>query len=204
MVLSLSTNETPAPPALDEAEQTRLLALAEDAIAAGLENGRYPGVVLEDLPPRLRAPGASFITLHHHGRLRGCIGNLAATRPLAEDVAHNAYAAAFRDPRFEPLGPEEFLDLHVEISLLSPLEPLRVDSEAALLAEVEPGLDGLVVECGHRRATFLPKVWEALPEPHRFLAELKKKAGLAPGQPFETLRFWRYRTRSFGSHVHHR
>jgi AmmeMemoRadiSam system protein A len=126
----------------------------------------------------LEHPGASFVTLTKGGDLRGCIGSLEAHRPLAEDVRANAVAAAFRDPRFMPLSREEFGDIRVEVSLLSPTEPLAAGSEAEALAALRPGVDGVVFEYAHHRSTFLPQVWEQLPQPAEFLAHLKRKAGL--------------------------
>jgi AmmeMemoRadiSam system protein B/AmmeMemoRadiSam system protein A len=121
--------------------------------------------------------GASFVTLTRHGRLRGCIGSLEAHRPLGEDVAQNALAAAMRDPRFAPLSREEYPVIRVEVSELSAPERMDVRHEADALAHMQPGIDGIVFECGGRRATFLPQVWEQLPDPGEFMGQLKRKAG---------------------------
>jgi AmmeMemoRadiSam system protein A len=118
------------------------------------------------------------VTLFSHGTLRGCIGTLEARRVLGADVRANAVAAAFADPRFPHLGADEFLDTLVEVSLLSATEAVTADSERALLDRLRPGVDGVVLEYAGRRATFLPQVWESLPEPADFLAELKRKAAL--------------------------
>jgi AmmeMemoRadiSam system protein B/AmmeMemoRadiSam system protein A len=126
----------------------------------------------------LREPGATFVTLTRNGELRGCIGTLQARRALAEDVHANAVAAAFNDPRFKPLTTAEWIDTWVEVSLLSALEPIQVDSEQAVLQALRPGVDGLVLEFGHHRGTFLPQVWEQLASPQAFLSNLKRKAGL--------------------------
>jgi AmmeMemoRadiSam system protein A len=128
--------------------------------------------------PALEAPGATFVTLFKHGLLRGCIGTLEARRPLGVDVRANAVAAAFDDPRFPRLGSDEFIDTWVEVSLLSAPEPMPADGEQSLLAQLRPGVDGVVLEFAGRRATFLPQVWDTLREPTEFLAELKRKAGL--------------------------
>ena len=128
--------------------------------------------------PALEAPGATFVTLFKHGLLRGCIGSLEARRPLGVDVRANAVAAAFDDPRFPRLATEEFIDTSVEVSLLSASEAIAADGEQALLAQLRPGIDGVVLEIAGRRATFLPQVWDTLREPTEFLAELKRKAGL--------------------------
>jgi AmmeMemoRadiSam system protein B/AmmeMemoRadiSam system protein A len=136
--------------------------------------------------------GASFVTLTRQGELRGCIGTLEAHRPLGLDVRENAVAAAFRDPRFMPLSRAEFDDIRVEVSLLSPSEPLVVASEQEALASLRPGIDGVVFEVGHARSTFLPQVWEQLPEPAEFMAHLKRKAGLAVDFWSESVRLSRY------------
>jgi AmmeMemoRadiSam system protein A len=128
--------------------------------------------------PALEAPGATFVTLFKNGLLRGCIGTLEAQRPLGVDVRANAVAAAFDDPRFPRLGADEFMDTSVEVSLLSAPEILTADGEQALLAQLRPGVDGVVLEVAGRRATFLPQVWDSLRDPTEFLAELKHKAGL--------------------------
>jgi len=140
----------------------------------------------------LQEPGASFVTLTRQGELRGCIGTLEAHRPLGVDVRENAVAAAFRDPRFMPLTRAEFDDIRVEVSLLSPTEPLLVASEAEALARLRPNIDGVVFEYGHHRSTFLPQVWEQLPDPAEFLAHLKRKAGLSMDFWAEQVRLSRY------------
>jgi hypothetical protein len=128
--------------------------------------------------PELSRPATTFVTLTQGGELRGCIGSLEALRPLAMDVAENAVAAAFRDPRFAPLTRDELARTRIEVSLLEPAEPLSFTSEAEARARLRPGLDGLILTHGKRRATFLPQVWETLRDPERFLAQLKLKAGL--------------------------
>lgn len=130
--------------------------------------------------PWLRERGACFITLMHEARLRGCIGTLEAHRALGEDVKANAVAAAFRDPRFKPLAVEEFSAIEVEISLLSALEPLTFTDELEALAQLRPGIDGLVFRYGHHTSTFLPQVWRDFCEAADFMAHLKYKAGLPP------------------------
>ena len=128
--------------------------------------------------PWLREPGAVFVTLRRDGQLRGCVGSLAAVRPLIEDVRENVVAAAFRDSRFSPVEPRELDDLEIEVTELSAPEPMTFTDEADALAQLRPGEDGVVLRWGRRRATFLPQVWESLPEPEIFLAQLKRKAGL--------------------------
>jgi AmmeMemoRadiSam system protein A len=128
----------------------------------------------------LRDPGACFITLKQGENLRGCIGTLRAHRPLLEDVKANAVSAAFRDPRFSPLSPDELDRTRVEISLLSPLESLAFENEQHALSQLRPGTDGIVFEYGYHQSTFLPQVWEDLPDPVEFMTHLKHKAGLPP------------------------
>jgi AmmeMemoRadiSam system protein A len=145
----------------------------------------------------LRAPGASFVTLRIEGELRGCIGSIEARRPLGEDVARNAHAAAYRDPRFPPVSPGEVLRLAVEVSVLSPREPLMVSDELDALSRLRPGIDGIYLEYEGLSSTFLPQVWESLPEPRDFLGELKRKAGLPRGFWHPGLRLSRYTVEKF-------
>jgi AmmeMemoRadiSam system protein A len=159
-----------------------LVAIARSAIGAELRAADGIGVNSSwrehEAHPALDAPGATFVTLFRRGMLRGCMGTLEARRALGADVRANAVAAAFDDPRFPRLGADEFLDTLVEISLLSPPEAVTADGEAVLLSQLRPGIDGVVLEYAGKRATFLPQVWESLPEPADFLAELKRKAAL--------------------------
>ena len=176
------------------AEQHQLLHVARDSIVCGLDTGQALAIDVRTQPPALQKFRATFVTLQLNKQLRGCIGNLEATRTLVEDVAHNAYAAAFRDPRFTPLTAAEYNDLELHISVLSPPEIMRVDSEADLLRQLRAGVDGLILEEGARRATFLPTVWESLPEPREFLRHLKHKAGLPANYWSNTLKTRRYTT----------
>ncbi|MGM0592941.1 MAG: AmmeMemoRadiSam system protein A [Pseudomonadota bacterium] len=186
---------------LEPQDQQQLLALAERAIRHGLDYGRALSVESKSYPKTLQQPGACFVTLERGGQLRGCIGSLSAHRPLVEDVAENAWAAAFADPRFAPLREEELAGLEIHISVLTPAEPMRFESEQDLLAQLQPGVDGLVLEEGLRRGTFLPSVWEQLPTPELFLRHLKQKAGLPPDYWSETLKVSRYTTESFGTAI---
>jgi len=140
----------------------------------------------------LAEPGATFVTLTRGGKLRGCVGSVRAYRPLYEDVRANARASAFHDTRFPPLQRGELAEIEVEVSLLSPPEPFEVASEEDALARLRPGVDGVILEYGESRATFLPQVWESLPDPRDFLGHLKVKAGLASGFWSPDLRLWRY------------
>jgi AmmeMemoRadiSam system protein A len=175
-----------------------LLAIARDSIDHGLAHGTALQPDLAALPPELGEPRAAFVTLHLDGQLRGCIGSLVAQRPLAEDVAANAFAAAFRDPRFPPVSRADAPRLALEISVLSPAQPMHFRSEADLLAQLRPGIDGLILSDLGRRGTFLPSVWSQLPAPRDFLVHLKHKAGLPADHWSATLSVERYTTESFG------
>lgn len=166
-----------------------LLILARNAIAAHFGQTQAPVAV--DLP-ELAKMGATFVTLTQQGQLRGCIGSLEAWRPLAQDVQENACAAAFRDPRFEPLRADELPHTRVEVSLLTPPEPMQFSSEADALAQLRPNVDGVIFTASGRRSTFLPQVWEQLPEPREFMARLKQKAGLAASYWGPDVRLERY------------
>lgn len=181
----------------DQARRT-LLGIARGAIEHGLDCGAPPPIALDGLTPALCAWRASFVTLTTHGSLRGCIGSLEARRPLAEDVAGNAFDTAFSDPRFAAVQARELATIDIEISVLSPMTLLPVADEAQLLELLRPHLDGLVLAEGPRRATFLPKVWESLEQPSVFVAELKRKAGLPPDHWSDSIRVYRYRTETFG------
>jgi AmmeMemoRadiSam system protein A len=182
---------------LDARLGDRLIDLAFESIERALDRG------CEVAPPRstetpLAAIAASFVTLRIESRLRGCCGSLDARRALAADVWRNAYAAAFCDPRFPRLEPDELGASELSISVLSPLVPIAASSEAELCAALRPGVDGLVIECRAARATFLPIVWREIPEPARFLAQLCRKAGLEGSDWPADLRASRYTTRAFG------
>jgi AmmeMemoRadiSam system protein A len=141
---------------------------------------------------------ACFVTLRKNDSLRGCVGSIEARRNLLEDVKRNAVAAAFNDTRFPRLRAHEFAQTVIEVSLLTPPQPFAImASEAELIAQLVPRLDGVVLELGSRRATFLPQVWESLPEPREFLAELKRKAELPPDFWSHELRVSRYRVQKW-------
>jgi AmmeMemoRadiSam system protein A len=166
-----------------------LLRLARDAI------GRQFGMAVPAAPvlKALDEPGATFVTLTQGGQLRGCIGTLEAYRPLLRDVRENAVAAAFRDPRFTPLRADELPRTRVEVSLLAAAEPIYFRDERDALEQLVPGVDGVILMHDSHRATFLPQVWESLPEPEQFMAQLKRKAGLPPDFWNEQLTLARYR-----------
>jgi AmmeMemoRadiSam system protein B/AmmeMemoRadiSam system protein A len=169
---AFALDEPGAAVSLDEAGGTLL------QIARGAIESRLLGAARAVEAPWLGQAGATFVTLTRDGALRGCIGSLQAARPLGVDVAENALGAAFRDPRFSPVGAEEWPRCRVEVSLLSTPRPLRFADEADLLEQIRAGEDGLVLEADGRRATFLPQVWEGLPDKQQFLRELARKAGL--------------------------
>lgn len=175
-----------------------LLNLAREAITFGLDHGREMTVQETQYPERLREQRASFVTLKFDGELKGCIGSLEAYRSLVKDVAGNAYVAAFSDPRFEPLTPEQLTRLYIGISILSPSEELTFGSESDLLRQMRPGVDGLTLQEGRQRGTFLPSVWESLQDRQQFLRHLKLKAGLPGDYWSDSIQAFRYTTQSFG------
>ena len=187
----------PAHQALDLTSRRRLLDIAARSIRHGLDHGKACDVDPGHLPPALGELRPSFVTLKSDGRLRGCIGSLEAIRPLAADVAHNAHGAAFTDPRFPPVGEDEVEGLRIRISVLSPAVPMQAESQADLVASLRPGVDGLVIRDGDKRATFLPSVWKGIPEPERFVRTLTEKAGWPAGHWSDTVRAWRYTTEEF-------
>jgi AmmeMemoRadiSam system protein A len=202
---------------LTKEHQQQLLELAKTSILHGLQAGWPLPIDLAGFPAELMECRATFVTLNKHQQLRGCIGVLEAFRPLAEDIAENAFRAAFKDPRFPPLTADEFDELEIHLSILTPAEPILFTSEQDLIAQLQPGIDGLileesaagsgrsppaidgfVLERGRRRGTFLPSVWEQLPEPRQFLRYLKQKAGLPADYWSENIRVYRYRTEMIG------
>ncbi len=160
-------------------EKRQLLKIARTGIADGLTHEIHPPET-ERLSPALRREGASFVTLKHGDQLRGCIGALRAHRPLVHDVYHNAQAAAFQDPRFPPVTRDELSELTIEVSVLSTPQPLAHENPEELLEKLRPHVDGVVLQHGFRRATFLPQVWEKIERPKDFLENLCYKAGLPP------------------------
>lgn len=183
-------------PGYSAAEQHTLLRVARDSILQGLNAGCALAVDARSYAPALREPRATFVTLNLDHNLRGCIGSVEATRALVDDVAHNAYAAAFSDPRFAALTVAEFADVALHISVLNPPELMAVSNEAQLLRQLRAGIDGLILEEGRRRGTFLPSVWASLPQPREFVRQLKLKAGLPADHWSPTLTVRRYTTSS--------
>jgi AmmeMemoRadiSam system protein A len=166
---------------LTQEERVFLLRLARSAIEAATHGLPLPELDLGLLSPALQAPGASFVTLTEAGgELRGCIGTLEAYQPLAVDVREHAAAAALEDYRFSPVQPAEVARLHIEISRLTEPQPLAYDGPEELLQKLRPGVDGVILRDGMRRATFLPQVWDKLNDKAAFLGHLCQKMG-APG-----------------------
>ncbi|MET0534210.1 MAG: AmmeMemoRadiSam system protein A [Steroidobacter sp.] len=178
-------------------QRSELHQLARESIELALRQGELVPYAGELADPELNLPSASFVTLRVGEDLRGCCGTIEPARPLSEDVWNNAWASAFADPRFPPLTSDEWSGTNIEISVLSQPERLEVGSEAELLAILRPGQDGLILQYGTRRSTFLPAVWEQLPEPAAFVRHLKMKAGWPADFWPPDMQAWRYTTESF-------
>ncbi|MGZ6347467.1 MAG: AmmeMemoRadiSam system protein A [Anaerolineales bacterium] len=161
-------------------EKHTLLKVARQSLEAGVRGKPLPGLDLDEMTPNLRSEGASFVTLTVHGELRGCIGALEPYQPLAEDVREHAVAAALDDYRFPHVQSSELASIQIEVSRLTTPVPLEYSDSADLLSKLRPGIDGVVLRDGFRRATFLPQVWEKIPDTAAFLANLCYKMGAAP------------------------
>ena len=169
------------PYGLSPADIETLFDIAREALLRSTRYGEMQWLPeLDAFPQRLRQPAATFVTLHTDGKLHGCIGSVEPRLPLVWDVAKNAIAAAHHDPRFPPLRPEELDRTEVEISILSPLQPLPYIDFEDLVAKVRPGVDGVMVERGWQRGLLLPQVWEDIPDPRKFLEHVALKAGASP------------------------
>ena len=164
---------------LPEEKQT-LLILARQSLEAGVRRLALPTIDFSTLTPTLRTEGASFVTLTVDGDLRGCIGALEPYQSLAEDVREHAVAAALEDYRFPPVQENELAKIHIEVSRLTLPTPLEYNDARDLLVKIRPGVDGVILRDGFRRATFLPQVWEKIPDTSAFLANLCYKMGAAP------------------------
>jgi hypothetical protein len=165
---------------LSPQERAVLLKIARQAMESAVRGERLPALALDELSPRLRQPGAAFVTLTRRGQLRGCIGALEPQQPLALDVRDHAIAAALQDYRFPPVQPHELNDIQIEISVLTLPQELEYETPQDLLRALRPGVDGVTLMDGWRRATFLPQVWEKLPDAAVFLDHLCEKMGAAP------------------------
>ncbi len=165
---------------LTDGEKQILLRLARETMESAVRGKKLPPLDATSLTPRLREQGASFVTLTIDGELRGCIGALEAYQPLAEDVREHAVAAALEDPRFRPVDQTELSRIKLEVSRLSKPQPLEYSSSEDLPAKLHPHVDGVILKSDFRRATFLPQVWEKIPDPDDFLDHLCAKMGAKP------------------------
>ncbi len=164
---------------MTEALKKRIVQIARQAIKDELtgQNTIDKEALIREFP-ELAKNGAAFVTLTEHNALRGCIGSIVAHQPLIDDIIHNAKSAAFSDPRFTPLRPEEFDKLEIEVSILSEPKPLAYTDTEDLRAKIRPGIDGVILRLGGHQATYLPSVWEQLPNFDTFFMTLCQKAGL--------------------------
>ena len=161
-------------------EQKTLLHLARTAMECGVKKEKLPRLDQTSLTPHLREDGASFVTLMMRGQLRGCIGALEPYQSLAEDVREHAVAAALEDPRFPAVSERELNDIQIEVSRLTRPVPLQYTDANDLLSKLRPHVDGVILRDGYHRATFLPQVWEKIPNPAEFLSNLCYKMGTPP------------------------
>ncbi|MGB5397774.1 MAG: AmmeMemoRadiSam system protein A [Gammaproteobacteria bacterium] len=182
---------------LSDRHKKTLHEIAYQSIEQGLIDGREPVIDLAKFDQALCEKRSTFVTLKTHDKLRGCIGTLSPVRPLVEDVAHNAYAAAFHDSRFEPLNKTELAALSIHISILNSAEDMAFDSEQDLLRQLRPGIDGIILQENTRRATFLPSVWESIDSRAEFIHHLKLKAGLPKDYWSENMQIQRYTVDEF-------
>lgn len=183
---------------ISAADAESLLEYARAALAEAVHRGRRLEIDIHEFGVALREYRASFVTLTRRSHLRGCIGSLEARRPLVQDVVENAWAAALRDPRFKPVHSAELAEIDIALSVLG--EPERVDAadEQALIDLLLPGEHGLILQDAKRRATFLPSVWEQLPDPRDFVSQLKRKAGWSERYWSDSMGAWVYRVTHIG------
>jgi len=190
MALSSCTDVNP--------EEARLLLdIARRSIEAGLDGATAPNLDSDGLQGMLATRRDSFVTLTRNGELRGCMGVIESPRPLAQNTADCAYSAAFRDRRFTPLKPAEAAQICIEVSVLSEMEPMVVSDRQDLLRQLQPGIDGLLMEDGRYRSLFLPQVWEKLGSAEKFLEGLLEKAGLRVDYWSSSIHFSRFHITSF-------
>ncbi len=180
---------------LDEKQRQQLINIARQSIEQGFNTGQALELDTSKFSGELCETRASFVTLKMDHQLRGCIGTTEAIHPLVESVANNAFNAAFRDPRFRSLDKEEYKNTDISISVLTPHEAIIFSTETELLKQLRPGKDGLIIKAGPQKATFLPSVWESIPDANEFLRQLKLKAGMKMDDPPD--RAWRYGAESF-------
>ena len=179
-------------------ERRYLLKLARQALEETVCGGRLKPLDLQAFPIQLRQPGVTFVTLTLRGELRGCVGALEPYQPLAEDVREHAVAAALRDYRFPPVRPEELSYIEIEISRLTPPQPVEYECPEDLTSHLRPGVDGVILRDGLHRATFLPQVWEKIPDPPNFLSNLCQKMGVDPFRwQYKKLQVFTYQVEEF-------
>ena len=179
--------------------RTPLLDIAQQSIRHGIKSGACPNVDVLGFPHPMRTHRRTFVSVHTGGKLRGCVGSLAANNPLIADVVQNAYRAAFEDKRFKPLTEEDLAETDISVSILSTPRSMTFRGEADLVAQIQPDTDGLILQDGNKRGIFLPIVWEQISEPREFLRHLKNKAGLPLDHWSDGIKLWRYTTESFGT-----
>ncbi|MBR9913136.1 MAG: AmmeMemoRadiSam system protein A [Gammaproteobacteria bacterium] len=182
---------------LNPGERQQLLQLARTAIEQPLLDGETVQIDLQHWPQKLTRPGASFVTLKLAGKLRGCIGTIESHRALVLDVSANAYAAAFQDPRFEPVTANEVEQLNISLSILNQPRPVEFEQVTELHDILRPRVDGVILEAHGQRAVFLPQVWEMLPDPVEFLLQLRRKAGIPADIDPEALNVSRFQVEAF-------
>jgi len=183
---------------LKKPEQEILLKIAREALVNAVHYEPLPEIMFSKLPNSLQEDGASFVTLTINDRLRGCIGTLEAYQPLAKDVQEHAVAAGMQDSRFPNVQPEELPSINIEISILTPKNPVSYSDAQDLLNKIQHGIDGVVLQDGFRKATFLPQVWEKIPDPNKFLTQLCMKMG-ASGDLWrkKPLQIYKYQVEEF-------
>jgi hypothetical protein len=184
---------------LGELEKRYLLRIAREALRAAVEGAPLADLDPSEWTPRLAQPGSSFVSITLQGDLRGCLGTIWPRNPLAEDVRAHAAAVSSRDLRFPPVTRDEVAAIRIELSVLTPPQLMLYSSSEELLLRLSPGRDGVVLRMGAHQATFLPKVWERVPEQSRFLSMLSQKAGLPEDVWCRApLEIWTYRAEDFG------
>ena len=176
-----------------------LVDIAQLSIRHGIKTGNCPNVEVSAFPHSLRTMRRTFVSVHTNGALRGCVGSLAATNHLVVDVVQNAYRAAHEDKRFKALTEEDLAATDISVSILSTPRPMKFSDEANLVAQIQPDMDGLILQDGQKHAVFLPVVWEQIASPQDFVRHLKNKAGLPLDHWSDTLQAWLYTTESFGA-----
>ncbi|WP_197171967.1 AmmeMemoRadiSam system protein A [Novipirellula aureliae] len=182
---------------LPKSDRERLLDVAEQSIAAGLQTRRIVEPELVSYSDALRHVQASFVTLRTDEQLRGCVGSVEASDPLVFDVSHNAFRAAFNNGRYPALTEAEFPSLTIQVTVLSPLKHLITRSLGDVIAKIQPGVDGVVLRLGRRHAMFLPEIWETLQDPVELFRHLRLKAGLPPERWSPRIRVSTFQTQRF-------